>query len=189
MNPFGFALGKATVQKDQPNQTGYANRCGDPLRTRIIPSADGQRTAGLAVSSEHHYIWTNFHGSLSNNCYEISFCTKVVDRQQLLSFLTMPPAWLFTPDPSLEEPINTDTWGKSKRNIKCQLPASIIHDYDEINECSNGKKCGHVAEAPSKNKHIYHNVTCSQAAETQIQRIWTWKRNVTGNYVDKCEPV
>lgn len=24
MNPFGFALGKAIVQKDQPNQTGYA---------------------------------------------------------------------------------------------------------------------------------------------------------------------
>lgn len=159
MNPFGFHLFPCLWKGNSAERSAKSNRlrclircgrCGNPLWTRIIPSADGQRTAGLAVSSEHHYIWTNFHGSLSNNCYEISFCTKVVDRQQLLSFLAMPPAWLFTPDPSLEEPINTDTWGKSKRNIKCQLPASIIHDYDEINECSNGKKCRHVAEAPSK---------------------------------------
>lgn len=65
----------------------------------------------------------------------------------------------------------------------------MLDEYDKNDACSDGTKRRHIAEALSRDKHIYNNVACSHVAKTQIQRLQTWNRNIAGNYVDKREPV
>lgn len=67
-----------------------------------------------------------------------------------------------------------------------QTPSKILECVNNNERC-NCKKCRRAI--PIIKRCVYHNAACSQGAKTQIQSLQTWKRNITGNYVDKCEPV